>query len=255
MGGSVMVFLKSRFIGVIFGFSLMFLSIDPIPTWAYDARVDLSKTAISQDEFKSFSEEAGLAISYIPTAPAESLGIFGFDAGVEVTGADIREDRSYWTKVTQDPPAFLVLPKLHVQKGLPFGFDIGAVYTKVPQSNISMIGGEVKWAFIGGNAVLPAVAIRGSYTKLLGVSGLNLQTIGADLSVSKGFAFVKPYAGAGIVRVQSKENVDLLNLKQENLNLPKGFIGVKISLLLINFVVQADFSKIPLYTARLNIGF
>ena len=236
----------------------LFLWAPIAPALAADFDIDLTRAGaltLTQSEFKNFSEEAGLALSYLPLSPAEPLGILGIDVGLEVTAANIREDQSYWTKTTRNPPGQMILPKLHVQKGLPFGFDIGAVYSRVPQSNVSMVGGELKWAFISGNAVFPAVAIRGSYTKLLGVNDLDLQTIGADLSISKGFAFVTPYAGVGQVWIKSKENVPVLTLKEESPSLTKGFIGVKISLLIVNFVAEADFSKIPLYTARINVGF
>lgn len=244
--------LRPNFLWMIFA---LFLSIQIAPALAADLDVDLTRNLLSQKEFKDFSEEAGLALSYLPLSPAESLGILGFDIGAEVTAANIREDRSHWTKVTEDPPSQIILPKLHVQKGLPFGFDIGAVYSKVPQSNVSMVGGELKWAFISGNAVFPAVAIRGSYTKLLGVDDLDLETVGADLSISKGLAFVTPYAGIGQVWIRSREKVNNLDLEKENISLTKGFIGVKISLLIINFVAEADFSKIPMYTGRINVGF
>ncbi|MCG3113490.1 MAG: hypothetical protein MCM46_16880 [Candidatus Manganitrophus sp. SB1] len=245
---------RSFFFWIIFG---LFLSIYSPPVSALDLDIDLGlgPTLLSQEEFKDLSEEMGLALSYLPLSPAESLGVLGFDIGAEVTAANIREDHSYWTKVTEDPPSQIILPKLHIQKGLPFGFDIGAVYSKVPQSNVSMVGGELKWAFISGNAVWPAVAIRGSYTRLLGVDDLDLETIGADLSISKGLAFVTPYAGIGQVWIRSKEKVSSLDLEKESLSLTKGFIGVKISLLIINFVAEADFSKIPLYSGRINIGF
>jgi hypothetical protein len=239
---------------MIIGF---FLSIYSAPASALDLDIDLGlgPTLLSQEEFKDLSEEMGLALSYLPLSPAESLGILGIDIGVEVTAANIREDRSYWTKVTEDPPSQIILPKLHIQKGLPFGFDIGAVYSKVPQSNISMVGGELKWAFISGNAIWPAIAIRGSYTRLLGVDDLDLETIGADLSISKGLAFVTPYAGIGQVWIKSREKVNNLDLEKESFSLTKGFVGVKISLMIINFVAEADFSKIPLYSGRINIGF
>jgi len=246
---------RSKFLWIIVG---LFLSVHSSPALAADldiGLVDLGPTDLTQDEFEGFSEEMGLALSYLPLSPAEPLGILGIDIGVEVTAANIREDRPYWTRVTEDPPSQVILPKLHIQKGLPFGFDIGAVYAKVPQSNVSMVGGELKWAFISGNAVWPAIAIRGSYTRLLGVDDLDLETIGADLSISKGLAFVTPYAGIGQIWIRSEEKVRNLDLEKESLSLTKGFIGVKISLLIINFVAEADFSKIPLYSGRINIGF
>jgi hypothetical protein len=208
-----------------------------------------------QSNFRDFSKEAGLAISYLPLAPAEPLGITGFDIGGEITLADIDQNKAYWTGITSDnsPPSLVPLAKIHVQKGLPFGFDVGIIYSQVPSSNISLIGGEVKWAFLRGNLLMPALAIRGSYTTLLGVSNLDINTYGVDLSISKGFTFITPYAGIGEVWIQSKPQNTFLT--EESLSLTKGFVGIKITLLLVNFVAQADFSTIPLYSARLNIGF
>ncbi|VAX26781.1 hypothetical protein MNBD_NITROSPIRAE01-280 [hydrothermal vent metagenome] len=211
------------------------------------------KSSISAPIFKDFSKEIGLAISYLPLAPAEPLGILGFDIGIEVTVIDI--DKGLWRNViTDNPPDTLVLPRIHLQKGLPFGFDIGASYTKLPSSNIKVIGGEIKWAILSGNAALPALAIRGSYTTLSGVDDLNLETMGADISISKGFLFVTPYAGYGQVWIDSEEKVTPFQFK-EKINVAKPFVGAKISLALINFVFQADFGDLPMYTARLNVGF
>lgn len=209
-------------------------------------------TTLTQGEFNQFTEEVGLAISYLPMSPAEPLGLLGFDIGIEVTTVDISENK--WTKITSNPPSKLLIPKIHVQKGLPFGIDIGATYIKIPDSNIEVVGGELKWAFISGNAVMPAIAIRGSYTKLLDVDAFELETIGADLSISKGFAFITPYAGYGQVWIESKETATSLQLK-ERTSLAKPFVGVRLSLLLLNIVLEADFSEVPMYTGRVNIGF
>jgi len=211
------------------------------------------KSSISASIFKDFSKEVGLAISYLPLAPAEPLGILGFDIGVEVTAINI--DKRLWRNaLTDNPPDTFILPRIHLQKGLPFGFDIGASYTKLPSSNIKVIGGELKWAIISGNAALPAVAIRGSYSTLSGVDDLDLETMGADISISKGFLFVTPYAGYGQVWIDSEEKVTPFRFK-EKINVAKPFVGAKISLALINFVFQADFGDLPMYTARLNVGF
>jgi len=47
--------------------------------------------------------------------------------------------------------------------------------------------------------VAPAIGVRGSLTKLSGVDQLSLDTRGLDLSISKGFALLTPYAGIGRV--------------------------------------------------------
>lgn len=238
--------------------SLLFFSMSSL-TWAAGNDLVLPSTAGAylQSEFKDLSETIGLLISYKPLAPAEPLGILGFDIGVEVTAVDIDQNESFLTKaiLDQKPPSYLVFPKLHAQKGLPFGVDVGVVYAKVQGSNIGLIGGEVKWAILKGSVATPAVALRGSYTSLLGVSSLDVSTYGVDLSASKGFAFLTPYIGVGQVWIQGQANVPGLTLSDENLSRTKGFGGLKLKLLLLSLVAEAELSKVPAYTFRANISF
>lgn len=211
----------------------------------------------SPDDFKNLSREVGLMISYSPTAPAEPLGLTGFDLGIEVTVVKIDADKSYWIEAVRGgkPPEFLAIPKIHIQKGFPFGVDAGVVYGKVPGSNIGLLGGELKYALLKGNAVMPALAIRAHYTTLLGVDILDLNVYGGDLSISKGFGFLTPYAGIGPVWIQSEEKSGLTTLEKETLSATKGFLGLKLSLFLVSFVAEAGLSSTPAYTIRLNLSF
>ena len=211
-----------------------------------------------QSEFDDLSRQLGLAISYTPLAPAAPLGLLGFDVGVEATAVRIDAKESFWIDaVGKKPPSYLVFPKVHAQKGLPLGIDVGLSYAKAPGTNIGLLGGELKWAILKGTLVTPAVAIRGNYTELVGVDDIDLKVYGADISVSKGFAFITPYAGIGEVWISSQEKSDLItpNLKKASLNETKGFLGVKLSFFVISFVAEADFSKVPSYSGRLNVSF
>jgi len=236
--------------------TILFNSILNEEAWAGGNDIQLLTTII-QSEFENLSRELGLSLSYIPLAPAEPLGITGFDIGIEATMADIGAGEIYWQKAVADQsvPSTLIIPKIHAQKGLPFGIDLGIIYSAVPDTNIALLGGEVKWAFIKGSAVTPSLALRGTYTKLLGVDDIDLHTYSADLSVSKGFGMLTPYAGVGQVWIESKEKVALLNLDKASLSETKFFLGVKLSLAILNFVAEADFSDIPMYSLRANIGF
>ncbi|MBI5191810.1 MAG: hypothetical protein HZA08_00015 [Nitrospirae bacterium] len=216
------------------------------------SKIDLQSTLL-EPKFKDMSKELGLLISYAPLSPAEPLGILGFDAGVEVTAAKI--DSSNWKGVINNPPDYLILPKLHVQKGLPLGIDVGLEYATVPNSNISLYGGELKWAVLRGTIVSPAVAIRGSYTALSGVKELDASTYGLDASISKGFLFITPYAGVGQVWINTSENSSAVSFKDVSTSATKIFLGAKVKLLLVNLVVQADFSDVNMYSARVNVGF
>ena len=207
----------------------------------------------SQSQFEDLSKQVGIVIGYIPLAPAEPLGITGLDIGIEVTVVDIDQNESFWIEAVQDknPPSFLVFPRVHAQKGLPFGFDAGLAYATVPGSNIGFVGAELKWAFIRGGIVLPAVALRGSYTRLLGLDDLDLDTYGADLSISKGYAIFTPYAGLGQLWIKSRSNL----FEDENHSITKGFIGLKVRLFVVSFVAEIDYIEIPLYNLRANLSF
>jgi hypothetical protein len=213
----------------------------------------------TQSDFKRLMREAGAAIAYTPLAPAEPLGITGFDVGIEATVVDINENKPYWKNAVEDAdvPSILVFPKVHVQKGLPFGVDVGLSYAKVPSSliDLALIGGEIKWAVMKGGMTSPAVALRGSFSKLLGVDELDLQTYGADVSVSKGFGFLTPYAGVGETWFSAREKSSAVSLDPETVGLTRGFVGTKLSIFLVNFVGEAEISKIMRYSLRANLSF
>src|SRR5262249_24663546 len=128
--------------------------------------------------------------------------------------------------------------------GLPFGIDIGAMAGEAPGTNVRLYGGELKWAFVRGSTVWPAVALRGSYTKLAGVDQLDLNTKGVDLSISKGFAIFTPYGGIGKVWTSSSaKNIPAsfpTPPSPESISQNKYFVGLQMKILLFNVVAEAD---------------
>ncbi|MBI5746149.1 MAG: hypothetical protein HZA13_04010 [Nitrospirae bacterium] len=229
--------------------SLILLLLTSGYLFAADANINIP-LGIGQSEFNTVTEELGLSVAYVPLAPAENLGITGIDVGVEFTAVDIDED--LFRGVMSDPPGQLVFPRLHIQKGLPFGIDLGAIYSRVPNSNISLAGGEIKWAILTGTAATPALALRASYTRLIGISSLDLETFGADLSISKGILFLTPYAGIGQVLI--KASSDLVGL-EDTASKTRGFLGLKASLLPLSIVGEYDISEVSSFSLRLNISF
>ncbi len=228
------------------------------PAHAAKYDVTIPDGLLAQSEFHDLSEQIGLALAYRPVAPAAPLGLLGFDIGVEFMAVDIDESETFWTKVNSDLPSYLLFPKLHAQKGLPFGIDVGLVYTQIPSSNIVMYGGEVKWAILKGTVATPALALRGSYTTLSGVDTLDVSTYGADLSVSKGFGPFTPYAGIGQIAINTSSSALSSAgpvLQDESISATHGFIGAKISLLMLSFVAEADFAAVQAYSFRINLSF
>lgn len=202
-----------------------------------------SLQALAQAEFRLLSEDLGAALSYKPVTPAEPLGVTGFDLGLVVTSTDVSKSSAALAKASGTTSTIntLLIPKLHVAKGLPFGIDVAAFYSAIPTTNIKLTGAELRYAIIGGGVALPAVAIRGAKTWMSGVNQLSFDTSSLDISISKGFAMFTPYAGVGQVWVNSAANVAGTNgALNASFTQSKVFAGANLNLGLVNFALEGD---------------
>ncbi|GFE56206.1 hypothetical protein [Geobacter sp. AOG1] len=227
---------------------------------------DISFTsAIEQGAFSSLSKEAGVALAYKNVAPPHPLGITGFDIGVEAEAVDINKESTYWKAAfNNDAPSYLVLPKLRIRKGLPFGIDIGGMYSNVSNTNVQLYGAEVSKSILDGGAATPALGVRATYTRLAGLKDLDIQTYGVDASIGKGFLFLTPYAGAGYLWINSKATGDLQRLatvagaplRAEKLSQGRVFAGLEIKPLpLVRITGEFEYALRPIYSLKAAIGF
>lgn len=221
------------------------------PVWAASIN---TLQSLTQSEFKSFSEDMGAALSYKSATPAEPLGIAGFELGVGATATEMKNPQ-LWTKATGSELKTMVLPKLYIYKGLPLDIDVAAFYSSVPTTNIKLTGLELRYAILEGGVASPAVAVRGSMTKLSGVSQLSLGTKNLDVSISKGIAMFTPFAGIGSVWVDSTPNA-AGPLAKETFRQNKVFAGANINMGFSNFVIEYDKTgSSASYSAKLGFRF
>lgn len=227
----------------------------PRPVLAAGSDIVLAPT-LDAAEFKTFVEEIGIAVAYNPVAPAEPRGITGVDVGLSVTLVDI--DSTIWDEAVSDTdaPSSLPVPRLHAQKGLPFGIDIGLSLIQVPSSDVSVLGGEVRKAILEGGVATPAVSVGVHYSRLNGVDELDLTSWGVGIGVSKGFAIFTPYAAVDQVWIKGEENSAAVTLADVSESVTRTQVGLKMALLpIMNIVAQADFAVANSYTLRVNVGF
>jgi hypothetical protein len=214
---------------------------------------------LAQDQFRLLSEDLGSVLSYRGQTPTTPLGITGFDIGVAATASKIKNVEVLDTATGESNDSTVYIPTLRAHKGLPFGIDVGVLYAKVPSSNIKYVGGEVRYAILEGTPVTPAVGIRGSITKLSGVDQLDFDTKGVDVSISKGFVGITPYAGFGRVWTTSTPKgtaVSVAGLSEEKFSQTKAFVGVGFNFLLMNFNLEADKTgDVNSYSAKLGLRF
>ena len=185
--------------------------------------------ALNQSQFRDLSKNLTAATHYKGIAPAEPLGVLGFDVGLSVSATEVNSEVFDIADGTDFDLSSIPLPRLSLQKGLPSGIDIGASLSGAPGTDIQVLGAEIRYAIMKGNVALPAISVRGSYSAVTGVDELEIDSTALELSISKGFVNFTPYAGAGIVRSNS-DPVESENLDKESYTQKKAYVGLNINL-------------------------
>jgi len=170
--------------------------------------------------------ELGGALAPALAAPAMTLGFAGLYIGYEISISNLNRGttsdttQQYWNRGTEgstsanlgtgtqalrergDANAFV--SRLHVRKGLPFGFELGTQVSHMHSSGIWAIGLDLRWAlfegFRHGIGYLPDLAVRGAVNTMVGQSQMNLTVVSVDAVLSKRFSLggivrLTPYVG------------------------------------------------------------
>ena len=196
--------------------------------------------------------------------PAGSRGLLGFDIGVMATAVPVDTNASYWTRSVPDDFTIsdhVAVPRLVVSKGLSV-VNIAASYAKVPDTDITILGGSLDVPIISGGLVKPTLALRGAYSTLQGVDSFDLTTYGVELFLSKGFGPITPYAAVGRMRIDAEGHVRNIPsggtlpipVLTDEFDTNRYTVGVKLSLLLPKFVIEATQAEERSYAAKVSFG-
>jgi len=186
-------------------------------------------TLANQTDFNARSNEIGSALVYRAVAPANPLGLLGFDIAVEGTSATISGDS-------------VIVPKVKFQKGLPGDFDISGYYTQIPLASVGATDGTaygiaLSYAILEGGAVSPALAIRGSYTNADIPSIMGVTTTGVDLTISKGLPIISPYAGIGMASINTTDKSG--SYSDYSATATRYFVGANFNLKIMDIAVES----------------
>lgn len=210
-------------------------------------------------ELRTFTEITSMASNFKGLAPASPLGIWGFNAGVELTTLP-----HLALQVTDEdielPKAF---PRISVAKGLTPNFDIAlsGMTAKIfpselelPQelSNLFVYGGGLKYTVLREGIFPVSVGVRATYNRLK-LPFFKSDTYGADVSLSRSlFLFPKvsvtPFAGVGYVSIHGEFNPTELSKylqvsSKQAISDYRYFSGVSFNLFFLNMTGQFDFGN------------
>jgi hypothetical protein len=160
--------------------------------WAWEPDVTAPEAAL-----ETFHDHFSAAAYPYARHSAKPLGVVGFDVWAEAAVAPDFEDEVRDALTDGIPAGYLTVYRVGARKGLPWGIDVGASWGKALDSDLDLLNAEVSWAILDGGAVSPAFGVR--ITGGRGSGGAyDLEQYGAEVLLSKGFAVLTPYAGAGV---------------------------------------------------------
>jgi hypothetical protein len=209
-----------------------------------ESRADIDDiNSLTQAQFKPFARDLVSALSYKAISPTEPLGITGFDVGLGLSVIETNTDLP-WGIALGSEKSYLTVPRISLQKGLPFGIDVGGLYATIPGTGIQFFGAEVKYALVEGNVALPAIAIRAAATQLAGLEQLDLETRTVELTISKGLLNFTPYAGVGKiwgdVTPENSALKGLVKLSPESPDMVRVFAGLNFSIFLGSLAIEVE---------------
>lgn len=234
--------------------------------------------------FNALSRDLGQVLGPRFLAPAETLGQAGFDLGVDLSISTVNSGADHWRALNGGEPDPFVTGQLHLRKGLPFSLEIGATLTHLFDSEMFMVGSELKFSLNEGFFFLPDIAVRGTFNTLVGSPDLNLATTGFDVSVSKSFGVVgvvslTPYLGYNqLVVISSSRLLDVApeDPTQPTINEETGdldfqpefvfdtkvqtinrfFIGTRMIVGVFNLTLEGVFTEdVKTYSGRIGFDF
>jgi hypothetical protein len=190
-------------------------------------------TPAANGNYRVFAREFAAAMTSATLMPPETLGHAGFAFAAEISVVNITEDKQGVNGVTMPTQRAvqcdvndmcgngggwkngmsspLLIPSVHVRKGLPYSFELGGRIGWIQNSRMFMGMLELKWALNEGFTYLPDISVGGRVAKLINSTDFDLTTGGLDVSIGKQFALggmltLTPYVGWNLMFVGSTTN-------------------------------------------------
>lgn len=230
-----------------------FVGLGALAVAATAAADDFEIANPDQDAFADAAEDLSAALNYKALGPAEATGATGFSIGAFGSYVPVQNEDS-WETLTGEEVSEIGMVGLSVAKGLPLGLDVGAFYATIPGAGADLFGAELRYAILKGGVASPALAIRASYSALSGAEDIEYDSAGVDVSISKGFAFIAPYAGAGML-FSTVEADDRFGLDKEEIDTGRFFVGARMSLGFLSLTPEYErIGDSDAFNLRLSLG-
>jgi hypothetical protein len=194
---------------------------------------------VIEGQFRDYAESMSAAQSYraLSSSPDGSAAL-ALDIGFEIATTRLERDSFLKPYTSKTSPNVLETPQVHIGTRHSDGWNAGAFYSSVPDSDIQIYGGEFGYLLTPHQqSALPSLSVRGTYSQMVGMDDLYVTSTGLELSVSKGFYAFTPYAGIGTTWLDGEYELDGYTSR---LTQNKYFMGLQFKLGVFNLSAEAE---------------
>ncbi len=198
---------------------------------------------VQRDAYETVVRQLAAGIANQPVAPADTLGLHGFDvsmvntwAFISARGEDVlTPDPWERTHSEEEPTRVLWRPGIQLRKGLPLSLEAGANWSWIAFSRQTAIGGFGRWSVFEGWKVAPDFAFQLGYTGYVGNEELELGVLDGNMSIGYTFPFgylkgvnqasVAPFGGIGFLKANAVPRLSKAEQQRLNIGSVSGFEG------------------------------
>lgn len=193
---------------------------------------------VIDSQFEDFADNLSASQGYKALTDSAGPRALALDIGFDVATTKLDHDSSLKPYSSKSTPNILETPQLHISTRYNDGFNAGAFYSSVPESDIQIYGGELRYSLMAAQrSYLPSLSVRGMYSQMIGMDDLFVTSTGLEFSVSKGFNAFTPYAGIGATWVDGEYELDGYTSR---LTQNKYFMGLQFNLGLFSLSAEAE---------------
>lgn len=228
-----------------------------------------------EQEIKEFVLVSGWSSNFRGLSPASSLGVWGFDVGVELTS--LPQNAFHLAGQDLSLPSFF--PRVTLAKGITPNLDFQSsfLFPQILQGRVDLpeeikkliiYGGGLKYTLFHEEESWVSVAARVSYTRLY-LDFFSNEVFGADASLSRSLKIpftpfqLTPYLGGGYIGTKGEFKttfIPFVTTGKHTAEAYRMFGGASLKLFFLDFTGQVDqsssrrFSPIKTYSIKTSIN-
>lgn len=212
---------------------------------------------LTKRQFRQFAAEGGQILRFRQVSAADTLGAGTFDVNVGYATFFLDDTKGAWNNTMSHPQSDhylgeqLGMPYLALRLGLTDRVD-GEVFGSLnPASNYGLFGFASKIRLLDENDGAPvSLAVRPSMGALLGPSEVQAYNLATDLSVSRRFHGLAPFAGVTVSTTAVVDASPDTDVGHQSATRAVAFAGVDYQWRFVSVGAQAEISAVPALALR-----